>query len=67
MKVEAEETSMKWKEIKEFNNIDIYWDSKLTKFRGICGTIHRDLKKKTRKDTRMTFYKTCLLYTSRCV
>ena len=31
-------------------NID--WDSKLTKFRHICETIHRYLKNKTRKDTR---------------
>ena len=38
--------------------LDIDWDSKLTKFRRICGTIHRYLKNKERKDTRMKFYKT---------
>lgn len=37
---------------------DTDWERKLSAFRSICGTIHRNLKNKTRKDTRMKFYKT---------
>ena len=37
---------------------DTDWEGKLAKFRSICGTIHRCLKGKTRKDTGIEFYKT---------
>ena len=55
---------------------------KISTYRNICGTMHRNLKNKTRHSTRIKFYKTiaipstliyaseawvCLLYTSRCV
>ncbi|KAJ4434804.1 hypothetical protein ANN_23375 [Periplaneta americana] len=33
-------------------------DNKLAKFQMICGTIHKTLRQKTRKDTRLKFYKT---------
>jgi hypothetical protein len=33
-------------------------DNKLAKFRNVCGTIHKYPKHKTRKDTRLKFYKT---------
>ena len=39
-------------------NVDTDWVNKLSKFRSICGTIHRNLRNKTRKETRMKFYKT---------
>lgn len=35
---------------------DIY--TKLSKFQQVCGTIHRTLRQKTRKETRIKFYKT---------
>ncbi|KAJ4432143.1 hypothetical protein ANN_20759, partial [Periplaneta americana] len=33
-------------------------DNKISKFRWICGTINRTLKNKTRKETKLKFYKT---------
>jgi hypothetical protein len=33
-------------------------DNKLAKFRNVCGTIHKYLKHKARKDSRLKFYKT---------
>jgi hypothetical protein len=33
-------------------------NNKLHKFQNICGTIRRNLKRKTRKDTQLKFYKT---------
>jgi hypothetical protein len=33
-------------------------DNKLAKFRNVCGTVHKYLKHKTRKDTHLKFYKT---------
>jgi hypothetical protein len=33
-------------------------DNKLAKFRNVCGTIHKYLEHKTRKDTHLKFYKT---------
>jgi hypothetical protein len=48
------------------NNKDI--DEKVAKFTHICGSIHRNLKNKTRKYTRIKFCKTTavptLMYTS---
>lgn len=37
---------------------DIDLDKKLNNFRNVCGTIHRSLKNKTRKDTRIKFFNT---------
>jgi hypothetical protein len=43
-------------------------DNRLAKFRNVCGTVHKYLKHKTRKDTRLKFYKTIavpiLIYSS---
>lgn len=40
------------------DSFDIHRDNKLSKFSGICGTIHhRDLKNKNRKDIHMKFYR----------
>jgi hypothetical protein len=33
-------------------------DNKLAKFRNVCGTVHKYVELKTRKDTRLKFYKT---------
>jgi hypothetical protein len=38
------------------NNKDI--DEKVAKFRHICGSMHRNLKNKTSRDSRTKFYKT---------
>jgi hypothetical protein len=43
------------------NNKDI--DEKVAKFRHICGSIHRNLKNKTGKDTRIKFYETIAIPT----
>ena len=37
---------------------EIDLDEKLMKFRNICGTIHRYLKNKTKKETRIRFFNT---------
>lgn len=37
---------------------EIDLDEKLNRFRSICGTIHRNLKNKTRKETRVKFFNT---------
>jgi hypothetical protein len=41
--------------------ISCYIDNKLAKFRNVCGTNHKYLKHKTRKDTHDKFYKTITL------
>jgi hypothetical protein len=33
-------------------------DNKLAKFRNVCGTVHKYMKHKTRKDARLKYYKT---------
>lgn len=38
--------------------IDSDTENKLNKFKHICGTIHRILKYRTRKETKLNFYKT---------
>jgi hypothetical protein len=43
-------------EISKENDRDI--DKKLERFQMLCGSIHRTLKKKTRKETRLKFHKT---------
>jgi hypothetical protein len=43
-------------DISNENNKDI--DEKVAKFRHICGSTHRNVKNKTRKDTRIKFYET---------
>jgi hypothetical protein len=43
------------------NNKDT--DEKVAKFRHICGLIHRNLKNKTRRDTRTKFHKTTAVAT----
>ena len=45
---------------------DIDWDSTEIQFRRICGTIHKYLKNKTRKYTRMKFYKSVAVPTFLC-
>ena len=44
---------------------------KINTFRNICGTIHRNLRNKTRQNTRITFYKTIaiptLIYASKAL
>lgn len=39
-------------------NIDRDVENKLVKFRNVCGTIHKYLRNRTRKETRLKFYKT---------
>jgi hypothetical protein len=49
--IKNKSTSVTYDQDEDVNN-------KLHKFQNICGTIRRNLKKKTRKGTELTFYKT---------
>ncbi len=48
-------------------NIDRDVEKKLVKFRNVCGTIPKYLRNRTRKETRLKFYKTIAVPTLMCV